>query len=347
MLWLTDVPTIGAVPTNIPSFLLPEISPGILVRAIEPALVIALVSSVDTLLTALVADSMTRTNHKADKELLAQGAGTVFAGFIRALPGAGATPSTVANIRAGGRSYVAGLLAVGILAVMVMLLGDYVARIPDAVLAAILVKVGWDTVDWRFVALMHRVHREHLLVMLLTFGLTVFLDLVTAVAVGMIAAAVTNARQFERLELDSVVSVPLLDYSFLGNGESDAEADEGEESAADEDFFSARVGLVALRGSFTVASAAKLNNTIGADIREHEVVILDFSDTLYVDDSAALVVEQLIDTAMKNDVQCIIIGLQGMPETTLRALNVLRNVPPEHFQPSLEDASRLARKLLS
>ena len=345
VLWLTDVPTIGAVPTNLPSFLMPEVSPGILVRAIEPALVIALVSSVDTLLTALVADSMTRTNHKADKELLAQGAGTVFAGFIRALPGAGATPSTVANIRAGGRSYVAGLLAVGILAVMVMLLGNYVARIPDAVLAAILVKVGWDTVDWRFVALMHRVHREHLLVMLLTFGLTVFLDLVTAVAVGMIAAAVTNARQFERLELDSVVSVPLLDYSFLGNGEGDAE--DGEDPAVDEDFFSARVGLVALRGSFTVASAAKLNNTIGADIREHEVVILDFSDTLYVDDSAALVVEQLIDTAIKNDVQCIIVGLQGMPETTLRALNVLRNVPPEHFQPSLEDAARLARKLLS
>ena len=177
VLWLTDVPAIGSVPTNLPSFLLPDVSPGILVRAIEPALVIALVSSVDTLLTALVADSMTRNSHNPDKELLAQGAGTVFVGFIRGLPGAGATPSTVANIRAGGRTYIAGLLAVGILAVMVMLLGDYVAKIPNAVLAAILVKVGWDTVDWRFVALMHRVHREHLLVMLLTFGLTVFLDL--------------------------------------------------------------------------------------------------------------------------------------------------------------------------
>ena len=342
VLWLTDVPAIGAVAANLPSFQLPEVSPGILVRAIEPALVIALVSSVDTLLTALVADSLTRNSHNPDKELLAQGAGTVFVGFIRGLPGAGATPSTVANIQAGGRTYIAGVLAVGILAVMVMLLGDYVARIPTAVLAAILVKVGWDTVDWRFVALMHRVHREHLLVMLLTFGLTVFLDLVTAVAVGMIAAAVTNARQFERLELDSVISVPLLDYSFLGNGE-----EEGEDDAAGEDRFSARVGLVALRGSFTVASAAKLNNTIGADIREHDVVILDFSDTVYVDDSAALVVEQLIDTAMKHEVQCVIVGLQGIPETTLRALNVLRNVPPEHFKSNLEDASILARKLLS
>ena len=168
--------------------------------------------------------------------------------------------------------------------------------------------------------------------------------MVTAVAVGMIAAAVTNARQFERLELDSVVSVPLLDYSFLGDGEGD---EGGEDDAADEDRFSARVGLVALRGSFTVASAAKLNNIIGADIQEHDVVILDFSDTLYVDDSAALVVEQLIDTAMKHDVQCIIVGLQGIPETTLRALNVLRNVPLEHFKPNLENASILARKLLS
>ncbi len=348
VLWLTNVPAIGTVPTALPSFYLPDFSPGALVDSIEPALVIALVSSVDTLLTALVADSMTRSSHNADKELLAQGAGTVFVGFIRGLPGAGATPSTVANIQSGGRTYVAGLLSAGILMVMVMLLGDYVAKIPNAVLAGILVKVAWDTMDLRFIARMHHVHREHLLVMLLTLGLTVFLDLVAAVAVGMIAAAITNARQFERLELDSVVSVPLLDSSFLGNGQEE-EKQEGEEGdeAEEVDFFAARVGLVALRGSFTVASASKLTNTIGTDIREHEVVILDFSDTVYVDDSAALVVEQMIDTAMRQDVQCIIVGLQGLPDTTLRALNVLRNIPPEHFLANLDDASKLARKLLA
>ena len=87
------------------------------------------------------------------------------------------------------------------------------------------------------------------------------------------------------------------------------------------------MGLVALRGSFSVASSNKLINTISVDIRDHEVVILDFSDTVYVDDSAALVVEQMIDSAIAEDTECIIMGLTGPPAATLRALNVLHRVP--------------------
>ena len=239
--WLTDAPVIGTVPTDLPTFQLAEFSAGAIGRAIgraiEPAMIIAIVGSVDTLLTALVGDSMTRTRHDPNKELLAQGVGNVITGFIRGLPGSGATPSTVANIRAGGWTFVSGVIAVAILMVMVLGLAEYVAMIPNAVLAGILVKVALDTIDWRLVARMHRVQREHLVVMLLTFGLTVFLDLVAAVAVGMIAAAVTSARQFERLELDSVISVPLLDLTFFGSEEDQDEPDR----------FSARAGMVALR----------------------------------------------------------------------------------------------------
>ena len=335
-LWLTEAPVIGAVPTDLPSFHLPNLSGDALVDAIEPALVIALVGSVDTLLTALVGDSMTRTRHEPSRELLAQGIGNVFTGFIRGLPGSGATPSTVANIRAGGATLVAGVVAVAILLVLVQALGDYVAKIPNAVLAGILVKVALDTIDWRFVTRMHRVQREHLAVMLLTLGLTVFLDLVAAVAVGMIAAAVTSARQFERLEMDSVVSVPLLDRSFFG-------ADEGEEEI---DRFSARVGLVSLKGTFTVASSSKLIDTIGGDIQDHEVVILDFSDTVYIDDSAALVVEQLVEMAIAEDTHCIVMGLTGMPARNLAALDVLKRVPLDQIVATQDDARETASRLL-
>ena len=182
VLWLTNAPTIGAIPTDLPTIQRPDISWGTLPRAVEPALVIALVGSIDTLLTSLVADSMTRTQHKPDRELLGQGIGNVVTGFIGGLPGSGATPSTVANIRAGGWTPLAGVVCVVILMVAVLQFGEYVGSIPNAVLAGILIKVGLDTVDWRFVSRMHRVQRSHLLVMLLTLGLTVFLDLVTAVA---------------------------------------------------------------------------------------------------------------------------------------------------------------------
>ena len=334
--WLTDAPTIGAVSTTLPSFQLPELAPGVLVRSIQPALIIALVGSVDTLLTALVADSMTRTRNDPNRELLAQGMGNVITGFLRGLPGAGATPSTVANIRAGGATILSGVIAVAILVAMVLSLGEYVGSIPNAVLAGLLVKVAIDTIDWRFVTRMHRVPREHLAVMLLTFGLTVFLDLVAAVAVGMIAAAVTSARQFERLELDSVVSVPILDQSFFGF----------EDGGDEHDRFSARVGLVALRGAFTVASSGKLIETIGADIRDHEVVILDFSGTVYVDDSAALVVEQLVETAITMNTQCIVMGLSGRPADNLAALDVFKRVPADHIVANMDDARAVAARVL-
>ena len=338
VLWFSNAPAIGAVPTDLPVFKMPALSFDALVRAIEPAMVIALVGSADTLLTALVGDSMTRSRHDPNKELFAQGIGAVVTGFIQGLPGSGATPSTIANIRAGGTTFVAGVIAVVILVVMVLAMEEYVARIPNALLAGVLMKVALDTMEWRFVTRLLRIQREHMVVMLLTLGLTVFLDLVTAIAVGMIAAAVTSARQFERLELDSVVSVPILDQSFFGGRRRDDNLLEG---------FTARVGLVALRGSFTVASSRKLLDTIGEDIREHEVVILDFSNTVYMDESAAMVIERLIETATGYETGCIVMGLAGMPARNLDALNVLKQIPLDQRVESWDEARVVAARLLA
>ena len=335
VLWLSNTPVIGELPTGLPDVQLPDLSLSALAGAVQPALTIALLGSIDSLLTSLIADSMTRTRHKPNRELVGQGIGNLAAGLIGGLPGAGATMGTVVNIRAGGRTQVSGVLRTAILLALVLGLGKYVETIPHAVLAGILMKVGWDIIDWRFLTRIHRVQREHLLVMLITLGLTVFLDLVTAVAIGLIAAGMASARQFERLELDSVVSVPLLDRSFLGS----------QEDADEVDSFSARVGLVALRGSFTVASSNKLIDTISVDIRDHEVVILDFSGTVYMDDSAALVVEQLIDSAIAEDTQCIVMGLSGSPAATLKTLNVLRRVPADRFVATLDEARETAERI--
>ena len=337
VLWLNNTPVIGEVPTGLPELRLPGISFQLLAGAVQPALTIALLGSIDSLLTSLVADSMTRTRHDPDRELVGQGLGNVIAGFIWGLPGAGATLGTVVNIRAGGRTPVSGVIRAAILLALVLGLGKYVQAIPHAALAGILMKVGWDIIDWRFIRRIHRVQREHLVVMLITMGLTVFLDLVTAVAIGLIAAGVAGSRQLERLELDAVVSVPLLDLTFLPPPENGEEVDP----------FSARVGLVALRGSFTVASSNKLIGAISADIRDHEVVILDFSSTVYIDDSAALVVEQLIDVAIDEDTECIIMGLEDPSARTLNALNVLRRVPDDHFAADLDECRETAQRILA
>ena len=333
VLWLTSTPVIGEVPTGLPMVVLPPVSLDLVVRALQPALTLALLGSIDSLLTSLIADSMTRTRHRPNRELIGQGIGNMAAGFIGGLPGAGATLGTVVNLRAGGRTPVSGAIRAGILLALVLGLGQYMEAIPQAVLAGILMKVGWDIIDWRFLTRLRRLQREHVLVMVVTLGLTVFLDLITAVVIGLIVAGMVAARQFERLELDSVISVPLLDQAFL----EDIEVDD----------FSARVGLVALRGTFTVASASKMITTISIDIRDHEVVILDFTQTAYIDDSAALVVEQLVESAIAEDTDCIVMGLDGAPASVLHALDALDRVPADRIVDTMDDARGVAKRILA
>ena len=342
VLWLTGIPVIGEVPTGLPTLRMPSVSPDFLLRSFEPALTIALLGSIDSLLTSLIADSMTRSRHNANRELVGQGIGNMVAGFVGGIPGAGTTPSTVVNIRAGGQTRIAGALWALVLLAMVLGLGKYVEAIPHAVLAGILMKVGWDIIDWRFLTRLRRIQLEHLLVMLMTLGLTVFVDLITAVVIGLIAAGMASARQFERMELDNVVSVPLLDRTFLF-----ANAGPPDDDSEEVDPFSARVGIVSLRGSFSVASSNKLITAISADISEHEVVILDFSDTIYIDDSAALVVEQMIDTAIEQDTDCIIMGMSGPTVSSLHALNVLQRVPQNQFADTLDEARDIAERILA
>ncbi len=338
VLWLDDTPVIGDVPTGLPDFKLPELSGDVLAGAVQPALTIALLGAIDSLLTSLVADSMTRTSHQPNRELIGQGLGNMMVGFIGGTPGAGATMGTVVNIRAGGHSRVSGVLRALILLALVLGLGAYVEDIPHAALAGILMKVGWDIMDWRFLTKVTRLHREHLFVMFATFGLTVFVDLITAVAIGLIIAGMTRARQFERLEMDNVVSVPILDQVFFA----------GEVAAPEEgaDPHAARVGMVAFKGSFSVASSNKIINTVSVDISEHEVVIFDFTDTVYMDESAALVLEQLIDAAIDQDTECIVMALTGLPARTLQSLDVLQRVPEDQIVGTQDEARAVARRLL-
>lgn len=334
--WLGGVPLIGEVPTGLPQGWLPVLSFDVLAGAAEPALTLALLGAIDSLLTALIADSITRTRHGPNRELVGQGIGNAMAGFLGGLPGAGNTLGTVVNARAGGLTRLSGMTCAVILFALVMGLGEVVEQVPLAALAGILMKVGWDIIDWPFITRIRHLRRENLVVMVTTLGLTVFLDLVTAVVIGLVVAGMVSALHLERLELDNVISAPLLDQGFLMEGAS----------TRDVDPFSARVGLVAFRGIFTVASSNKMVGTLSLDIRDHEVVILDFSDTDYMDDSAALVVGQLIDVAIAEGTECVVMGYECSAVENLQALDVLARIPVERFVSNMDEARDISREIL-
>ena len=342
ILWLTDLNVIGDVPTGLPEFNVPVFDLGFLASSFTPALIMALLGSIDSLLTSLIADSLTRTRHNPNRVMMGQGIGNTAVGLIGGLPGAGSTLDTVINIRSGARTPISGVIRTIILLALALGLGRYVTEIPHAVLAGILMKVGWDIIDWRLITRAHRIQRDQVVVMLITLGLTVFLDLVTAVGIGLIAAGMVAARQLERLELDSVVSTPLLDQSFLYDSPAAAAA------ANDGDEFAARSGVIRMRGRFSAASSSNLISVIGRDISEHDVVIFDFSETLNMDISAAMVVERMIDIAVEEDTEAIVVGLSGSEvEESLRSLNILGKVPEDRIVDTLEDARQVARSILN
>ena len=330
---LTEARTIGAIPTGLPAFQMPQLEWGSIGGFVEPALILALLGSIDSLLTSLIADSQTRTRHNPNQELIGQGLGNLVAGVLGALPGAGATMGTVANIQAGGRRPLAGALAAILLLGLLLGFGWIAEPIPLAVLAGILIKVGWDIIDWRFVTHLRAIRLEYVLVMLLTFLVTVLVDLVTAVALGLIVAGVVRSRDLARSELQSVVSVPILDLDFLP-------------SLADIDPYNLPVGLIKLRGSFSIASANELTRAITADIEDHDIIILDFSETTGVDDSAALAIEELVQSAIDDNTACVVLGLSGDVAGTLQSLEVFRRVPAGHFVDNLDEAKRLSKNLL-
>ena len=334
--WLNDVPVIGEVSTALPELRMDLPAAGFLLNAVEPALVLALLASVGSLLTSLIADSLTGTRHDPNRELIGQGIGNMAAGLFGGVPGAGAPLITAANIRCGARTRISGAFYALFSLAVVTGLGRYLEAIPIAALAGVLAKLGWDLLDWRLLSRLHRTGPEHYVVMLMTLIVTVFVDLLTGVAIGLIAAGMAHASQLERLELDSVISVPLLNRTFF----------EGLPLGAEADRFDARVGMVTLRGSFTVASSHKLVEVISADIIDHEVVIFDFSAANYVDYSAAMVIERLIAVAGEAGTRCIAMGLSGSVADTLDTLGVLRHIPENRIVESLDETRLIADELL-
>ena len=334
VLWLHEAPVVGPVPIGLPGFALELPTTAFVLRALEPALILALLGSVDSLLTSLIADTVTGTRHNPNRELVGQGIGNMVAGMFGGMPGAGNTLGTLTNIRAGGATRLSGATYAILMLVLVAGLGSHIEPIPRAALAGVLIKIGLDIVDWRLLVRIHRMRPEHAVAMITTLGITVFVDLVTAVTVGLIVAAMSHARRLETLELDSVVSVPLLDQTFFGT-----------DNAADP--YAARTGLFALKGVFTVASSHRLVGAFSFDLQKHEVVIFDFSETSDLDDSAAIVIGRLMDVAVESDTELIVVGLAGTVEATLRAFNVLRSVPQERCVDNLDEAREIARALVN
>ncbi len=336
--WLLfrDAPTVGEIPSGLPALQLSAISLGFFLHALQPAFIMALLASVSTFIMAIRVDSITGTQHRPNREMFAQGLGNIAAGITGGMPGSFAA-GTFPNTLSGGRSPVAGLTVAGIIIAVIQFLGPVAERIPFAALAAILMVTGWSLIDWRFIKRIHLVSRSFAIVMLLTFVLALLLDFATAIVVGLVVAALTGSRRLEGVEASAVVSVPLLDSSVLGENDWNDDADP----------FQARTGLVIFPDHVSVASSRELSRILRLDIRGHQYSIFDMSRTVYMDDSAAAMMGDLVGVALARQSRTIVIaGMSQDVLATVRSMGVLDRVPADNLAADVEEAKRIIRPLL-
>ena len=307
-LFITGAPILGDIPTGFPALIVPSFTRDTFLIVMEAAVILAILGAIDSLLTSLVADNMTRTRHNSDKELIGQGIGNTLAGLFGAIPGAGATMRTVVNIRTGGQTKIAGMLHALVLLAVVISLSPLASQIPHAVLAGILIKVGWDIIDVSYLKRAHRGPRWDLALMVLVLGLTVFVDLITAVAAGVVLAALAFVKQLADEQL-----------SHFREGETSTSSEEREllEKA------DGHVLLFDFSGPLSFGAATDL----GLQVRERtrkkgDSIILDFSRVPFIDVSAARAVETIMDdsqaagkmvyiTGMSQEVRNVLTGLHG------------------------------------
>ena len=327
-LFLSGAPILGDIPTGLPSFIMPSLNQDTILIVFEAALILALLGSIDSLLTSLVADNMTRTRHNSNRELIGQGIGNVVAGLFGGIASAGATMRTVINIRTGGTTKISGMLHSLFLLAIVIVLAPLAANIPHTVLAGILIKTGWDIIDRAYIVKAHRGPRWDLALMLLVLILTVFVDLITAVIAGVVLASLAFVKQIADEQLKSLRDITNEGLS-INFSEEEAELMTHAHKL---------INVFDFGGPLSFGAAAD----VGHQIREKskgpsQVMIFDFSQVPFIDVSAARAMETIANDGKVSNKLVYISGMTDQIRTMLTEL-MGDIVPREQYFDSRRDA---------
>ena len=318
-------PILGDVPSGLPTFIMPTYDQDSFLIIVEAAFLLALLGAIDSLLTSLVADNMTRTRHNSSQELIGQGIGNTVAGLFGGVPGAGATMRTVVNIRSGGQFKISGMLHGLVLLSVALVFAPFASLIPHAALAGILFKVGYDIIDWSYLKRAHRGPRWDLALMGIVLGLTVFVDLITAVAVGVVLAALAFIKQLSESQLEKLN----LSDDKIGNAEERAILARS----------SGAVTLFDFGGPLSFGASANLGHVV----RERsagavQVLILDFTRVPFLDLSAAKAVETIVSDADSSGKLIYFAGITEEVKDVLHGLDVAQLITDDHWFENRADA---------
>ncbi len=314
-----NLPVVGAITSELPSFNMPIWENILAGEMIKSALLIATLSTLDSLMTSLTVDSISNDLHNSDQELVGQGIGNVIAGLFGALPGGGATMRTVTNLRAGGTTPLSGILHALFILAIVLWAGEYTAYIPVAVLAAILTHVGISIIDWNFLKRLHQVPLFSVGLMLSTMIMSVAFDLVTAVLIGVFVANLVTIRRLSEIQLDNINLCTAKDAQYLSEPEKQL-------LTSVED----NVQLLNISGPIGFGVARGLKQSV-SKTDEDKILLIDLTDAHFVGITSTIAIEEIIVSSQNEGRQIILSSVHDRVRKDFNKLKLLDKISPEHI----------------
>ena len=322
--FLPEYRTIGTIPTGFPELKL-SIFGQFTVAQIQPFLLsafsLAALGAIDSLLTSIVADNMTKTKHNPDKELVGQGIGNSIAALFGGIPGAGATIRTVVNIQSGGKTRLSGMFAGVLLLVVLLSMGPLASQIPAAVLAGILVTVGIGVMDYKGLRHVRQLPRSEVVVMFLVLGLTVFIGLIEAVAIGLILASVLFMKKIADVVDHRTKTAPLRDFS-----REMPWIDEGDIV----DRLGSEVYIKHLDGPLFFGFASRFQEMMKA-LPNIKIVIIRMDKVPYVDQSGLYAMEDAVLDLHAQGIQVVFTDVHGQPLDMFETFDLIPDLVPREL----------------
>ena len=328
----------GGIPRSFPLPALPSIDLSTFQAMLAPAMTIALLGAIESLLCASAADSMIDDDHDPDQELMAQGIANFVSPLFGGIPATGAIARTAANIRSGGRTPVAGMAHAVVLLLIMLLAAPLAKFIPLAVLSAILIQVAINMGDWREFIKLPRYPKSDAAVFLLTFLLTVVFGLTEAVTVGMLAACILFIRD---MSAESRVGIQAIERDIATGGYIEEDRRESGRYAKHED-----VMVLTLSGAMFFGAAQKLKKVLLNLRRPPKVLIINMTQVISLDATAIMTLEDMVNKTRKMGVLILLVGLKKQPRHWLLRAGLLEDIPRKHILHTMEQALARAHDII-
>jgi len=346
MVQLMDLPVetigsrFGSVSGSLPSFRMPQFDWRTASSLVSPAITIALLAGIESLLSAVVADGMTGRKHRSNMELIAQGVANIASPLFGGIPATGAIARTATNIKNGGLTPIAGIIHAVVLLLIMLFFGKWAALIPMATLAGILVVVAYNMSEWHHFVKLLKSPKMDIAVLLVTFFLTVLVDLTVAIQAGVVLAALLFMKR-----MSDVTQVGYI-TSMVGFEEEDEEDAKADPNNINKFSVPKGVEVFEVNGPFFFGAAERFKHTLNLIVKKPKVLILRTRTVLAMDATALHALEEVYNMTKREKTVLVLAGIHAQPMIAMDKAGFLDKVGVENVFESIGDALKRARAIV-